>query len=108
MNSLYTEERKMEQANDLIVPDGYTLEVYKKDRRMRTGERRILKEDYATDNLSMLEHTVKHTWPASKGFRCEIHKTYVVAHNAMNGVPFVERYDVPFYCSPRSETYWSS
>ena len=85
----------------------YTVEVFKRDARTKTGERRVLKEDYDTDNLSMLEHTVKHTWRASQGFRYEIHETYVTRKNMMSGAEFQERYDTPYYCSPSSETYWS-
>ena len=85
----------------------YTVEVFKADKRTKSGERRVLKQDYDTDNLSMLEHTVKHTWRASQGFRYEIHETFVTRKNMMSGVEFKERYDTPYYCSPSSETYWS-
>ena len=85
----------------------YTVEVYKKDARTKAGERLVLKQDYDTDNRSMLEHTVKHTWRASEGFRYEIHKTMVLRSNMMTGLPYEERYDTPRYCSPSSEAYWS-
>jgi len=85
----------------------YTVEIYKKDKRTKAGERLVLKQDYDTENRSMLEHTVKHTWRASQGFRYEIHETYVTRKNMMNGVEFQERYDTPYYCSPSSESYWS-
>lgn len=85
----------------------YTVEVFKTDKRTKSGERRVLKQDYDTDNLSMLEHTVKHTWRASQGFRYEIHETYVTRKSLMGGKEFKERYDTPYYCSPSSETYWS-
>ena len=55
----------------------YTVELYKKDKRVKSGERLYSKTDYDTDNLSMLEHTVKHTWRASQGFRFEIHETWL-------------------------------
>jgi hypothetical protein len=84
----------------------YTLEVYAKDRRCKSGERLVLKQDYATSDLSMLAHTVKHTWPASK-FRTEIHETMVTRKNLMGGASYQERYDTPRYCSPSSEAYWS-
>jgi len=51
-----------------------TVEIYKTDKRTKAGERQVLKQDYDTDNLSMLEHTVKHTWRAADGYRYEIHK----------------------------------
>ena len=85
----------------------YTVEIYKKDARKKSGERLFAKTDYDTDNLSMLEHTVKHTWRASQGFRYEIHETYVTKRNLMGGAEFKERYDTPYYCSPASESYWS-
>jgi len=85
----------------------YTVEIYKKDARTKKGERLYSKTDYDTDNLSMLEHTVRHTWRASQGFRYAIHETYVTKHNLMGGGEFKERYDTPHYCSPASESYWS-
>ena len=58
----------------------YTVIVYKKDARTKSGERQVLYKDYDTTNLSMLEHTVKHTWLASAGFRYEIHEKIGRAH----------------------------
>ena len=86
----------------------YTVEIYKTDRRVKAGERLIAKNDYRTDNLSMLEHTVKHSVRASKGERYEIHATWVTRTSALTGEPFQERYDTPYYCSASSETYWSN
>jgi hypothetical protein len=85
----------------------YTVEIYKKDRRTKKGERLVSKIDYATDNLSMLEHSVKNTYRQLHGFRYEIHETYVTRRNLMGGAEFKERYDTPYYCSPSSESYWS-
>ena len=85
----------------------YTVEIYKKDARTKKGERMVRKTDYDSDNLSMLEHTVKHTWRASQGYRYEIHVTMVEKTNMMGGGKFLERYDTPYYCSPASESYWS-
>ena len=85
----------------------YTVEIYKKDKRCKSGERLESKNDYNTDNLSMLEHTVKNTYRQLHGFRYEIHETYVTRKNMMSGAEFKERYDTPYYCSPSSESYWS-
>ena len=85
----------------------YTVEVYKRDRRVKSGERMVLKQDYDTDNLSMLEHSVKHTWLKRDGYRYEIHETFVTRKNMMSGQEYQERYDTPRYCSPSSESYWS-
>ena len=84
----------------------YTVEIYKADRRVKAGERLVLKKDYNTDNRSTLEHTVKTTM--QKGERYEIHKTFVTKTSLMGGKEFQERYDTPYYCSPSSETYWSN
>ncbi len=88
----------------------YTVIVYKKDKRTKSGERQVLYKDYDTDNLSMLEHTVKHTWLKSQGYRYEIHKTMVTRRTLDVGYgskEYEERFDTPNYCSPSSEAYWS-
>ena len=85
----------------------YTVEIYKLDKRTKKGERLVSKTDYDVTEQSMLEHTVKHTYRASQGFRYEIHETYVTKTNLMGGKEFTERYDTPYYCSPASESYWS-
>ena len=85
----------------------YTVEIYKRDARTKKGERLVSKTDYEVTEKSMLEHTVKHTYRASQGFRYEIHETYVKRTNMMGGKEYTERYDTPRYCSPSSEAYWS-
>ena len=85
----------------------FTVEIYKKDKRVKSGERLVSKTDYDTDNRSMLEHSVKHSTRPSKGERYEIHETFVTRKNMMGGAEFKERYDTPYYCSPSSESYWS-
>jgi hypothetical protein len=85
----------------------YTVEIYKLDKRTKKGERLVSKTDYDVTEQTMLEHTVKHTYRASQGYRYEIHETYVTKQNLMGGKEFTERYDTPYYCSPASESYWS-
>ena len=85
----------------------YTVEIYKRDARTKSGERMVSKTDYDVTEQTMLEHTVKHTYRASQGYRYEIHETYVTRTNMMGGKEYQERYDTPRYCSPSSEAYWS-
>ena len=85
----------------------YTVEIYKLDKRTKKGERLVSKTDYEVTEASMLEHTVKHTYRASQGYRYEIHETFVTKTNLMGGKEFIERYDTPHFCSPASESYWS-
>lgn len=85
----------------------YTVEIYKEDRRYQKGERLIQKVNVKTeaskDELKLeYGRAIK-----KKGYRVEVHETYVTRRNAMTGVEFKERYDTPYYCSPSSETYWS-
>ena len=84
-----------------------TVEVYKKDARKKSGERLVLKQDHSVTERSMLEHTYKHTYRTSQGYRLEFHDTYVTRTNLMGGAEYQERYDTPRYCSPSSEAYWS-
>ena len=83
----------------------YTVEIYKTDKRKKSGERLIAKNDYATDNRSTLEKSVKDH--LGKSERYEIHETFVTKTSLMGGKEFQERYDTPYYCSPSSESYWS-
>lgn len=85
----------------------YTVEVWRQDRRTRTGLRLVLKEDYATDDLRMLSQSVRETWPQPQ-FQFLIHQTWVTRRNAMTGELYQERYDTPRSCSPSSETYWTA
>ena len=85
----------------------YTVEVYKKDARTKEGERLAAKVDLQCHSLSVLELNCDIKYPASKGYRYEIHETYVTRKNMMGGKAFQERYDTPRYCSPSSEAYWS-
>lgn len=85
----------------------YTVEVYKKDRRKKSGERLLTKIDLKIHSLSVLEGKCDVEYPAGKGYRYEIHETYVTRKNMMGGAEYKERYDTPRYCSPSSEAYWS-
>ena len=86
----------------------YTVEIYKKDARKKSGERLFAKVDYpAADDRLQLERDMSRAWKASKGFRCTIHETIVTRKNMMGGAEYQERYDTPRYCSPSSEAYWS-
>ena len=83
----------------------YTVEVYKRDARTKSGERMVLKKDYAAMPREVLENSFK---GAPAEYRHEIHETYVTRTNLMTGKNFQERYDRPYCTSPSSEAYWSS
>lgn len=88
----------------------YTIEVYVRDRRLKTGERLLKKVDYRdTSGTAMQDELLDlrtNYYPAPK-YRLELHDTYVTRKNLLNGQEFEERYDTPYFCSPSSESYWS-
>ena len=85
----------------------YTVELYKKDARQKSGERLDRKVDHSTADRSAVEAVYTAKYPADKGWRFEIHQTMVTRTNMMGGKEYQERYDTPRYCSPSSEAYWS-
>jgi len=82
----------------------YTIEVYKRDGRRKTGERLISKED-----LDVTRGDAQGIAEAyeMQGYRVELHDTYIIRTNSMTGAEYEERYDTPRSCSPSSELYWS-
>jgi hypothetical protein len=93
------------------VQQGYTLEIYKLDRRCRTGEKLVSKQDYpgysGTAMMDLVMYLRSSGQYPKDQFRLEFFETLVLRVNHISGVQFWERYDVPYFCSPRSETYWS-
>ena len=85
-----------------------TVEVYKRDRRVKSGERLVLKKDHMVNEPTMLKHTYRTTYLTRDGYRVEFYDTWVERKNLLTGERFVERYDTPRSCSPASETYWSA
>lgn len=97
----------------------FTLEVYKSDKRIKSrsesvrwgknkpGLRFIEKIDYTDKPKTQVRIIGEMQYPADKGYVIEIHETYVTRVNIMSGKEMQERYDLPYYCSPSSESYWS-
>jgi hypothetical protein len=82
----------------------YTLEIYKADKRTKKGRRLVEVQEFtATDaGIKTLADAIRES-----GFIVEVFATYVTTRNAMTGKQFQERYDTPYFCSARSESYWS-
>ena len=85
----------------------YTIEVYKFDKRTKSGDRLI----QATDTVVQSpKSAVALHWAAvypAPTYRTEVHDTWVTKKNLMTGKEFQERYDTPYYMSMSSETYWA-
>jgi hypothetical protein len=84
----------------------YTVEIYRRDARRKTGEKLVLTIDYKDVPKEGVERYCLANYSLPK-YRFEIHETWVVKKNLLSGEEFKERYDTPYYCSPSSETYWS-
>lgn len=82
----------------------YTVEIYKLDKRRKDGKKLVYKTDFTDTTLDQMERM----YPVRKGHVRMIHETYVTRKNLMTGQEFQERYDRPYFCSPSSESYWSS
>ena len=88
----------------------FTTEIYKRDRRLKAGERCVGKLEYDRQDRAAMDREVRELtplYPAAKGYRIEVHATFVTRRNAMTGVEYQERYDTAYSCSPASESYWS-
>jgi len=84
----------------------YTVEIFKKDRRLAKGERMVAKIDFVNVTKNGLEKEMAKQYGSAK-FRYAIFETMVTKNNILTGVEFKERYDTLYYCSPSSETYFS-
>ena len=92
----------------------YTIELYKKDKRIKKDERygrnkvglrfiEVMDFDLSTKDFIQV---------VAKGFRdagyvVEVFETFVTRKNLMSGYEYQERYDTPSFCSPSSESFWS-
>jgi hypothetical protein len=92
----------------------YTIELYKKDKRIKKDERygrnkvglrfiEVMDFDLSTKDFIQV---------VAKGFRdagyvVEVFETFVTRKNLMSGYEYQERYDTPGFCSPSSESFWS-
>ena len=83
----------------------YTLEIYKKDRRMKEGRRLYAKQEFAASTVAYISTVAESK--RKLGFIVEIFETWVEKKNLMTGKTFMEKYDTPYYCSPASESYYS-
>ena len=83
----------------------YTLEIYKKDRRIKAGRRLVEKRDFEPVTRDYIDTVVERL--QTKGITIELYETFVTKKNLIGGKEFTERYDTPHYCSPSSESYWS-
>jgi hypothetical protein len=96
------------ESEELMM--SFTVEIYKADRRFKTGERFIGKYNYDRKDRAAMDREatqLRRIYKESDGYRFNIVETLVTRTNILTGETFHERYDTPSYCSPSSEAYWS-
>ena len=87
----------------------YTVEIFKRDARTRSGERLYRKEDISVNTTRLtVERYYQLIYPTCSGYRVRLFETQVTRKNLLTGQEFTERYDVPHFCSPSSESFWSA
>lgn len=89
----------------------YTMYIYKRDGRTRSGERRIRTEVVPNITKTHMAGTVKvlleTTYPVAKGYRIEYFPAMKTVKNLMTGKDIQIASDTPHCCDPSSETFWS-
>ena len=92
----------------------YTIELYKKDKRIKKDElygrnkvglRFIDVMDFDSVTKDFIDVVVSDYTKA--GYVAKLFETYKIKTNMMSGQKYRERYDTPSFCSPSSESYWS-
>ena len=85
----------------------FTLEVYKADKRKKSGERRIDTVELVAADRADAERYVASHYGKDEKMIVKVFETNVTRLNLMSKMEYTERYDTPLCCSPSSETYWS-
>ena len=89
----------------------HTMYIYKRDRRMKSGERIVSTTVWRNRDEAEMRREVRElqyeTWPESKGFRIEFVPTTKTVKNLMTGEDVVIAHDTPRSCDPSSELYWT-
>lgn len=88
----------------------YTMCIYKKDRRCKSGERLFSTTSWSHRDEAEMRREVRELqyslYPVSQ-FRIVFHPKTVIVKNLMTGKPVEIDADTPWCCNPASETYWS-
>lgn len=88
----------------------YTLNIFKFDKRTKTGERLVGTYTFDRRDDNSMQREVDelhlHHYPVAQ-FRLEFYQKYKTVKNLMTGKDVEIDRDTPWCCNPASETYWS-
>lgn len=95
----------------MIELNDYTMRIYVKDRRTKTGERVLKTYVYQHKHDRWMKEEVRDlqagAYPAPK-YRFEVEQTYCTVKSLMNGQPVrILTSDRGGSCDPSTEQYWS-
>jgi hypothetical protein len=94
---------------DNMNKQDYTLYIYKKDKRTKSGERLIRTQvikDLSEDLVAADRSAVYRHFPKSM-YRAEYVPSMMTVKSLMTGQDVQIASDTPWCCNPASETYWS-
>lgn len=88
----------------------WTMYIYKRDRRTKTGERLFNTSVWTDRTLEGMEREMRELardlYPGTD-WRFEFVPTFKTVKNLMTGEDVVIPHDTPRSCDPSSELYWS-
>ena len=93
------------------MKQSYTLYIWKRDRRTRSGERLFSTTVWTGQTADSMEREVRalraQLYPTLEGWRLEAVPTMKTVKNLMTGQDVEIPHDTPRACDPSSELYWS-
>jgi len=88
----------------------YTMYIYKRDGRTKTGERLFSTTVWTGTDDNGMRRTVAELfdlYPPSKGWRFDWTPSMKTVRNLMSGKDVQIPHDTPRSCDPSSELYWT-
>lgn len=85
----------------------FTIEIYKIDRRRKSGKRFVESYEISTVDKEKAEEYAKLFVGKNDKLVYEIYETYRMVRNIMSGEMVKEHYKTPYSCSVGSESYFS-
>jgi len=92
------------------MKQSYTMYIYKRDRRKKSGERIVsttVWQDRTDEGMKRECGELSGMYPAKRGYRFEYVPTMKTVKNLMSGKEVEIPHDTPRSCDPSSELYWS-
>jgi hypothetical protein len=92
------------------MKQNWTLYIYKRDRRCKTGERLFSTTVWHAQDAEGMKRECNELYdlyPATQGWRMECFPSMKTVRNLMSGALVEIAHDTPRSCDPSSELYWS-